>query len=559
MSVKTQDFDWANELHKTMVHSLTTSFGLDFLLFEDRKGGNVDTVHKVRGYQKDLAEQGYSDINVSGKMASKLTIDGKNKESYDSHAYHQHAAYIERGRRDKDKHQSGDLFDKSRGVNMKVHEKRQLDHTVSTSEVHHDAGRILAGINGVELANQEANFASILGYVNNKKSDMPMEEFIAKLPDMKKEKRNKIKEGKEKLEKMSGATPEERHKKRQIEDAIRKEQEHLESLESIDTKAMLELDKRARATINNQVNYSYYTSSKFFKAAALDMGSQGLRMGMRQAFGMLLAEIWFELREALPNIYQKCRIDFQLKKFMSDIGDTFKNIIERVKVRFKEMLNAFKDGILGGILASITSTIFNAFQTIAGNTIKIIRETWGSLVKAVKLIFFNPDKLSAGDLAREVSRIVGAAAAVSVGTVVHNAMIKLLEVIPFDFIRDGLAAFAGAMVTGVLTVGMGYFLDHSKMMKKVWDYLNGLKSQYERIAERYCEINVELDRYLMELARLEFNLNPVELSVFAYDLKLATTELERKTVLDAEIQRRNIQLPFESGNADSIRKWLSKK
>ena len=42
------EFNWAQELEKTVVRSLTTTFGLDFLLFEDKRGGDVNTVHNVR-------------------------------------------------------------------------------------------------------------------------------------------------------------------------------------------------------------------------------------------------------------------------------------------------------------------------------------------------------------------------------------------------------------------------------------------------------------------------------------------------------------------------------
>ena len=38
-------YPWAEELERTVVHSLATSFGLDFLLFKDKEGGQVDTVH----------------------------------------------------------------------------------------------------------------------------------------------------------------------------------------------------------------------------------------------------------------------------------------------------------------------------------------------------------------------------------------------------------------------------------------------------------------------------------------------------------------------------------
>ena len=80
MNPHAQSFDWTKELHQTMVHSLSTSFGLDFLLFEDKKGGDVDTIHKVREYQRDLQSQGQSDIHVSESIRQSLTADGKNTQ-----------------------------------------------------------------------------------------------------------------------------------------------------------------------------------------------------------------------------------------------------------------------------------------------------------------------------------------------------------------------------------------------------------------------------------------------------------------------------------------------
>lgn len=558
MNPHAQSFDWTKELHQTMVYSLSTSFGLDFLLFEDKKGGDVDTVHKVREYQRDLQNNGQSDIHISDSMRQSLTADGKNTQHYDSEAYHTDTNYIQRGKQDKSKQAQGELYDAYRNRNFTADEKRQLDHIVSAHEIHHDAGRILAGADGIALANQNSNLASTQAYINNRKSNQSISEFIEQLPAIKAQKRHQIEQQQAKLAAIIDNTPQAQHEKRLLQEKIRKGQQHLAELESIDSQTMLAKDGTARKNINSQISWQYYSSSRFFNAAAQDMANKGLSMGMRQAFGLMLAEVWFELKEQIPQIYRKCRHHFQLGEFMGDIGQTLQNIWERVKARFKDMLTAFKDGAISGMLSSISTIIWNAFQTIGGNAIKIIRETWNSLVRAVKLIFFNPDKLPLGDLMREVTRILGTAASIAVGTTVHSATAELLQSVPFDFIQDGLSAFVGALVSGVLTLGLSYALDHSAIMQKVWSFLNGLKSKYERASEYYQEINAELDRYLMELSRLEFNMNPAELQRFADDLTAATNEYERGQVLAAEVKRRNIELPFEPGNTDSVRAWLSK-
>ena len=42
------NYPWAKELEKTVINSLTTTFGLDFLLFKDKVGGDVDTIQNAR-------------------------------------------------------------------------------------------------------------------------------------------------------------------------------------------------------------------------------------------------------------------------------------------------------------------------------------------------------------------------------------------------------------------------------------------------------------------------------------------------------------------------------
>ncbi|MFW1378046.1 hypothetical protein ACEV7K_22785 [Vibrio parahaemolyticus] len=68
--------------------------------------------------------------------------------------------------------------DEYRNQLMSQDEKRQLDHIISSHEVHNDAGRVLAGLDGVELANQNSNFQSTHYYINNLKSDHSMDDFL---------------------------------------------------------------------------------------------------------------------------------------------------------------------------------------------------------------------------------------------------------------------------------------------------------------------------------------------------------------------------------------------
>jgi hypothetical protein len=87
MQINAANYPWAAELEKTVINSLTTSFGLDFLLFKDKFGGDVDTIHNARGgvWATDTEKQKYDERGVY-------------KDVKDS--YHQHANYRATGARD---------------------------------------------------------------------------------------------------------------------------------------------------------------------------------------------------------------------------------------------------------------------------------------------------------------------------------------------------------------------------------------------------------------------------------------------------------------------------
>lgn len=402
------EYDWLGEVGKTVTHSLVTTFGLDFLLLEDKKGGDVNTIHNVRNgvWATDAEKEKYENI-----------------EKYDSDSYHKDRNYIAKGREDKTTQQAGELEDKYRSTSMGVDEKRQLDHVVSSHEIHYDAGRVLADIDGINLANKDTNFASTIAYINNKKSNKPIQEFVNELPEMISSKKESVSNNEKKIESMPESTPEQRHKKQVVADKIRKEKKHIEELESVDTVAMLKADEQARQSYNKEVAKAYYSSSKFFKGTVTAAANKGVAMGARQAIGLVLAEIWFELKEALPTVYRNHKDIFVFDAFWEDVKNTLSAVLERVKLRFNDVLSTFKDSFIGGVLASITTTLLNIVFTSGKLVGKLIRESWNNLVQAMKLVFLNPQKLAFGDLMREVTRIILASVSTIIGVAINQHLV----------------------------------------------------------------------------------------------------------------------------------------
>lgn len=530
------EFNWTQELEKTVVKSLATSFGLDFLLFEDKRGGNVDTVHNARQgiYASEAERQNF-----------------QNRPEYDSSYYHADDAYIQRGRSDKLDHQAGNLQDSYRQKTMAAHEQRDLDHVISAKEIHNDAGRVLAGLDGADLANTDSNLASTHRSINRSKQDKSVDDFLAYLQTTIPQQEARLQKEKQRLSQMPRDTPEEQHNYRVVEDDIRKGQEKITELKSVDVEGMRQKDRNARSDYDGAINKTYYTSSKFLKASVSSAATSGLLMGTRQMLGLVMAEIWFELREQLPIILQKIKSNFGFEVFIESIKVTLKNIWERIRARFNDFLVQFKDGVFAGIMSSLTTTLLNIFATSQKMVVKLIREMWSSLVQAIKIIAFNPENLGTVDMIKAVSSILAIGVSTILGTMIYSSLVPVLN---FPFGAE-LAAFISALATGIIALGFQYFISHSSLMKKVWEFLGNLDHSYT--LEKFRAINAKLDNYLQELARIEFNLDPFEIQEFSLQLANQNSELERSIILKKEITRRNIELPFEIGNHDSTKKWLS--
>lgn len=534
------EFDWTGELEKTVVNSLVTTFGLDFLLFEDKRGGDVDTINNVRQgiYTTDEAKNAYD-----------------SRGDYDGSIYRTHKDYKEKGRKDKKAIENGELYD-AYNKNNKLNRKREIDHTISAKEIHDDAGRVLANVDGVEIANRDYNLNTTTWDVNNPKREHSVTKFINEIAPQKiKQLEKTIENKKNQISKITGDTPEERHKREKLSKEIETHENQKKELESIleNKEDILAADKKAREEYNKEINWKYYTSSKFFKSTALAAGKAGLKMGTRQALGLVLAEIWFELRERIPEIYQNLKQNFTITKFLEKIAKTLSNIFERVKERFKDLLTEFKDGAISGFFSNISTTIMNIFLVSEKMVVKLMREMWNSIVSAIKLITFNPENLNAKELFKAVLKIISGGLSALLGTML-NAHLNTILVFPMG---DLIATFVSALATGLMTVSFAYFIENGLSFKKLWEILNLYKNEYELMIEHMEEINAELDRYLLEWAKIEFNLNPNEIAVFTDSLEACNSELERSIVLEKEIHRRNIELPYEPGNEQSTRNWLA--
>ncbi len=162
-----------SEYEDVILHSLVTSFGLDFLV-ADQNGGDVDTLRSVRdGHYK----------NASNREAYEA------RETYDGVAYHSDKRYKETIRTERTRFQdTGVMHDDAYMSNNTVaytmakgvsaERRANLDHVIATYEIHEDPGRVIAGLDGIDLANNPDNLRFTNEHLNKSKRDLSVDEFL---------------------------------------------------------------------------------------------------------------------------------------------------------------------------------------------------------------------------------------------------------------------------------------------------------------------------------------------------------------------------------------------
>src|SRR5690606_3759871 len=107
--------------------------------------------------------------------------------------------------------------------NLSKGQNRDLDHIISAHEIHNDAGRMLAGLDGVALANQDSNLSSTASSINRTKKQHSVDKFLNNLPETINNREIELSKSNQKLHGMPQSTPQERHEFRSEERRVGKD------------------------------------------------------------------------------------------------------------------------------------------------------------------------------------------------------------------------------------------------------------------------------------------------------------------------------------------------
>lgn len=491
-----------------VAQSLVQSFGLDGLLVHDRYGGDVDTVHNVRNIGMDPQMQYKNAANEAAYAAH-----GK----YDNKAYH-HDKVFDQIKRDARKtfNETGKLEDVYTGGNLYVTKSKSipdakmanLDHIISANHIHDDRGRVLAGVDGKRLANSEINLKFTNEKLNKSKQETEIPDFIAAHPEL----------------------PEDQKQR------------------------MMDAYNTAKADMDAQINRAYYTSPRFAQDLGAAAAIVGVGMGVRQVLGFVFAEMWFAVQDELTAWKEKNQADdTDFAELFRHIGQGIQQGYQCAKEKYADLFQHFLKGTVAGALASLTTTLCNIFLTTASNTVKIIRESWASLVEAGETLFINPKNYDFGDRIRAAAKILAVGASVVMGTVVREAVAKT----PFGQLAEVgpvVQTFCASMVSGIMSCTLLLYLDRSKVINKLVQVLNNVHTieteidYLRRCAEAFETYAAELMRMTPEHLRQQ--MAKVESVVASIHKGMSETALN--DALMNAYRELDIKIPWGEGDFDTF-------
>ena len=460
------------ETKRGVISSIAGPFGLGKLISAyDKTGGNVDTVHNARE-------------GVYATNKERQRYDGRG--GYNSKDYHGHKDYKGKNKRDSMLQDDGGLTDSYTGKVLKKDSNRHLDHTISANEVHNDAGRILAEVDGPSIANAESNLNSTSEHINNKsgKGALTTAEFLSKLE-------RTAPARKARIEELSG--------KQELTIKERRELERLREHDAVDADRMRQIDDDARKDYNSNINREYYTSKKFIKNTVNTGVDEGAKMGAQQAFGYLLVEFFSssmaEIMDAYNNGLEGDNLYYDIKMRLIRVGRS-------VAGKWKGVIVGFSAGFISGFISNLITTLVNMFVTTAKRFVRMIREGVFSLLKALKLVLFPPAGMSFVETMHEAMKLIAAGGIVIAGVALEEVIEKFILGVPF---LTPFASVATAVIVGSLTaIAMSlvaYLIDKMDILGVIQSQetkfiLDNLNKDIDEKLKRCESISEEVDRFL---------------------------------------------------------------
>jgi hypothetical protein len=411
-----------------VLNTIVGPFGLSNVLFEDKDGGNVTTLHNAR-----------NNLFANDEDKNRFTAE-YNRKNYEKNFPQKRKEIFNK---------NNEIIDAYTGKSLPKDGRTHIDHVVSAKEIHEtDENRLFLNQNEkYEITNNDSNLVTTYSSLNQSKGEKKLKEWMSQ--------ENVKNEGKNNAERFE-----------------------------VDVEKATKIDEQARSTIKK---YTTKKKIKKYSTETLKTSTQeALRMGTQQALGILLYElvtnIFVEIKDIYYNGFSGSEHD---KEFFNTLKERLFRVANNVMEKWKDVVEAFGKGAISGFFSNLITVIINAFLSTKKRMVRIIREGFFSLLKAVEILVNPPSGLTVDQAAHEASKLIAAGLAISGGVMIEEFVERSIQSIPVIGIFAGLLSpIIVGTAMGLSTVFIVYLLDKADLFGAIRkEKHNYITSELENMIE----------------------------------------------------------------------------
>lgn len=503
------------------IDAVTGHFGFAAAILDAKDGGNVNTTHNVR--------EGYY---ASEKERQRYNNRGK----YDSNHYHQDKRYKDINKEQSELKKQGKIEDYMTGKKINPNADTDLDHVVSAKTIHDDPARVLAEMDGVELANTESNLKMTDSSLNRSKKAKSAEEFLEGI--------DKKLKALEKKEKDKPLTPKQQEEKEKL----------LKQKNAIQPEKFIEQQKQSQKEIDKEVDKKYYTSLKPYKEAFKTGTKDATEIFAYSALGVVLKDFIQAIMIELKVTFREFGNE-SLKEVFVRFKDRIQQVWGELKLKWKDVLKGSFEGALQAFFSNLVVFVINIFATTLKNLVQIIRAGFTSLWQAMKIIINPPKDMPKEDVYYESSKIV-ITGLISATTMLGSESIKnflitipglnVLLSFPIPFteqtIGEALSLCISAVCGTILSTIAIFYMDKLRNNSKVGNLQIQLVAQegvvmHYKIAQTWFVLSDGYELFGRVVERREQNLTMLKSSFNQTQNTLKQVEIRRQEEMSECIEQ----------------------
>jgi len=415
----------------------------------DKDGGNVTTIHNAKQKIYAREEDFYKRKDYTGtKNSQGKKFEGSSKNSVGSQ--------YTRSQMDADQN----VTDGYTGKTLKAN-KTSPDHIISNSSFHKSGGYMRSKTEKADFGTDTNNLVVTERSINMSMSDSEKQEWIAR-----------------------------RSSNRKIENG-----DHFE-VDPILVKQVLTRGEEAaakHAPTRKEKGIFYATN------AAKTGVNEGLKLGVQQAFGLIVVEFFSAATLEIKDMY---RLYVEKSSVLDDLSERLKRVGKTVAGKWEGMIKGFGQGFISGFISNAVTVLINMVCTTGKRIVRMIREGVFSLMKALGMFIFKPEDMTWEQAAHEGLKLMGAAGILVGGIALEEVLEKFLVTFPplIPFAELLTAIIIGAS-TSFCMIFACYLLDKLDLfgaikLERDLHVIQKLdESNAQRIASSNAIIN-EIDQYL---------------------------------------------------------------